>query len=105
MEIYYDSTRPKMQGENVKRVLAYMVNKNYLGWNPTWDFAWGSNADRAWREVEAAASAAGIPGIVKDGRVNATEWQWLSGLPTETFALGSEMQKTEARLKARPPKK
>ncbi len=106
-EIYYDPARPKMQGENVKRILAYMVNKNYLGWDSAWDFAWGSNADRAWREVEAAASQAGIPGIIKDGRVNITEWQWLSAIFAEspsTYALGSEMRQTEARIKARQKK-
>lgn len=104
-EIFYDSRTgmKKMSGSRVTKVQAFMVNKGYMDWDPASDPVWGDGSGTAWRKVEAVAKAAGIPGVVEDGRVGEAEWNWLNSQPSSLFVPTAAMKESLTRW-AQPPK-
>ncbi len=104
-EIFFDpnSGMEQMSGPNVEKVLAFLVNNENLAWNPAWrGISFGRNSAAAWREVEDALKAAGLKGVIQDGRVNKAEWDWLNTQDPNLFKLTSAMLQSKAKAAAVP---
>ena len=104
-EIFFDPTSgtEQMSGPNVEKVAAFLVNNENLTWNPAWrGITFGRNSAAAWREVEDALKAAGLKGVVQDGRVNKAEWEWLNTQKPDMFKLTPAMLQSKAKAAAAP---
>lgn len=103
-EIFFDGNPDhQMSGPNVEKVLAFLVNNENLVWNPNWKgITFGGNSKKAWIEAETAMQAAGIKGVIIDGRVNLAEWTWLNTQDSNLFKLTPEMVQSKAKAVAAP---
>jgi hypothetical protein len=95
----------KMKGHDVDLLLALLVNKKYLTWDPTWGRVWGENATAAWQRMEERFKTQGAP-LVADGKLTADEfayWNKVYATYADDFASPEVWQQTPKPAATRRP--